>query len=356
MSTLSNNYTICPKTAVDCRNNAGDRDWRQTSTGKSPGNGEGASSANHRRPVNVAASLVTLNVLDGARCERMPGMVSLVWDGSRARSPRTMLSNSVASAQGIDFKFVSEQISVPTDWCFEEPHHVVVVHRGGLLQSMEIEFERGPSGPTVPEVGDVWVIPAGHRYAALAQGRTVQFCELTIPTATLADRELTPCIRHRDPLVHQLIERMSVVMDRDDATARLLTDSLAETLRLHLVDQFASGSARIQRRSGLNRQTRARVVEYLEDSLDAEISLAGLAELADMTVAEFSAAFTTTFHATPYQYVLDRRMQRAKTMLITTTIPITDIGVAVGFSTPSHFATTFKARVGMSPSSYRRNA
>lgn len=290
-----------------------------------------------------------------ANCERMSGMAMGVWDGSRARSPRTLLSSKVGSAHGIDFAFVSEHVSAPTDWCFDESHHVVVVHRSGRLRSMEVELDRGPSGPALPRVGDVWVIPAGHRYAALAQGHTVQFCELTIATAALGDRELTPRIRHRDPLVYQLIESMSTVIDRDDVTARLLSDSLAETLRLHLTDQFASGGARVQRRSGLNRQTRARVVEYLEDSLDAEISLSGLADLADMTVAEFSAAFATTFRTTPYQYVLDRRMQRAKTMLTTTTMPITDISAAVGFSTPSHFATTFRKRVGLAPSAYRRN-
>jgi AraC family transcriptional regulator len=267
-----------------------------------------------------------------------------------------MLSKTAACVQGIDFKFVSEQISSPTDWCFDESHHVVVVHRCGRLRSMEIEFDRGPSGPTLPQVGDVWVIPAGHRYAALAHGQTVQFCELSIPTATLADRELVPRIRHRDSLVHQLIDSVSSVIDRDDVTARLLTDSLAETLRLHLVDQFADGSDRVQRRRELRGQTSARLAEYLEYSLDSEISLAGLAKLADMPVAEFSAAFTATFHTTPYQFVLDRRMQRAKTLLITTTTSITDIGIAVGFSTPSHFATTFKNRIGMSPSTYRRHA
>lgn len=221
---------------------------------------------------------------------------------------------------------------------------------------MEIEFERGPSGPHTPRVGDIWVIPAEHRYAALAQGRVVQFCELTIPTATLADRDLTARTNHRDPLVHRLIERMSTVADRRDVTARLLIEALAETVRLHLVDQFGGGAVRRSRRRRFDRLTRARLMEYLEYSFDTEISLAALAELADMTVSEFSATFTADFGSTPYQFVLDRRIHRAKELLATTTMSITDIGMAVGFSTPSHFAQTFKNRVGMPPSIYRRNA
>ncbi len=70
--------------------------------------------------------------------------------------------------------------------------------------------------------------------------------------------------------------------------------------------------------------------------------LAALAELAEMTIAEFSAAFTAAFGTTPYQFVLDRRIHRAKKLLATTEMSITDIGMDVGFSTPSHFATTFK--------------
>lgn len=281
-------------------------------------------------------------------------MARSVWDGKRPRTPRTMLSNTGFTAGGVDFRFVSERIAAPTDWCFEEPHHVVVVHRGGRMQSMEIEFERGPSGRTVPQVGDVWVIPAGHRYAALAQGNTVHFCELRIPTALLGDRELMPRIRHRDPLVHQLIERMGSAVGRTDVFARLFTESLAETLRLHLTDQFAV--LRATRSAGLSRAARSRLIEYLDDSLDSEITLTTLAELTDMTVADFTKAFTAAFNTTPYQFVLDRRIARAKTMLATTTVSITDISTAVGFSTPSHFATTFKNRVGVTPSDYRRNA
>lgn len=266
-----------------------------------------------------------------------------------------MLSTTTASLQGIDFRFVSEQITAPTDWCFDEPHHIVVVHRSGRFRSMEIAFDRGPSGRTLPEVGDVWVIPAEHRYAALALGRTVEFCELTIPTGSLGDRELTPRIRHRDPLVHQLIERMRSMIDRTDVGARLFTESLAETLRLHLTDQLTLSNSRAPHRD-LDPPARARLLEFLEYSLDSEITLDALAAHAAMTVADFSRAFTAAFHTTPYQFVLDRRIQRAKTLLATTFESVTDISAAVGFSSPSHFATTFKARVGVTPSAYRRNA
>lgn len=94
-------------------------------------------------------------------------------------------------------------------------------------------------------------------------------------------------------------------------------------------------------------------MEYLSDNLDAEITLDTLAGLAGMPAGAFIRAFRKTFHTTPYQYVLDRRIGHAKTLLLTTSQSITEIAVAVGFSTPNHFATAFKRRVGVSPRGYR---
>ncbi|OMB79873.1 hypothetical protein A5746_06580 [Mycolicibacterium conceptionense] len=75
-----------------------------------------------------------------------------------------------------------------------------------------------------------------------------------------------------------------------------------------------------------------------------------------MSVGNFIKAFRDAFHTTPYQFLLDLRIDRAKTLLLTTSQTIAEIAVSVGFSTPSHFATAFRRRVGISPSSYRRRS
>ncbi|MEZ0362299.1 AraC family transcriptional regulator [Mycobacterium sp. pUA109] len=278
--------------------------------------------------------------------------VAKVWDGKRARSPRTLLAQHTTTVGELQMRFVTERVTQPTDWCYHEPHHVIVVHRRGRLRSIELEFERGPSGPALPAVGDVWVIPAEHRYAALGHGEQIEFCEITVPPSALGGREVRPRINHRDPLLHQLVERMGSVIGREDVLARMLEESLAETLRLHLSDGYTGRVRRAPRRA-LDPAMQASLVEYLEHSLDAEISVAALAAQAEMPVADFVKAFAAAFHTTPHQFLLDRRMARAKTLLATTDRSITEIGAAVGFGTPSHFATTFKRRVGVTPSAYR---
>ncbi|WP_131806204.1 helix-turn-helix domain-containing protein, partial [Mycolicibacterium conceptionense] len=169
---------------------------------------------------------------------------------------------------------------------------------------------------------------------------------------------LVPRVKHHDPPIHQMVERLHDVADRDDALARLLTDSIGETLRLLITDNYTETPPRRTeyRANVLDSATRSRLIEFLEDSLDSDVHLDSLAQLAGMPVQGFIGAFRRAFHTTPYQFLLDLRIDRAKTLLLTTSQTIAEIAVSVGFSTPSHFATAFRRRVGISPSSYRRRS
>ncbi|MDH6247953.1 AraC family transcriptional regulator [Mycobacterium sp. OTB74] len=102
-----------------------------------------------------------------------------------------------------------------------------------------------------------------------------------------------------------------------------------------------------------HREARSVVIEYLCDRSDSDIGVDELARLADMSVGNFIKAFRVAFHTTPYQFLLGQRIERAKTLLLTTEQSITEIALAVGFSTPNHFGTAFRRRVGVLPRTYR---
>ncbi|ORV19359.1 hypothetical protein AWB94_32370 [Mycolicibacterium canariasense] len=287
------------------------------------------------------------------------GAVGLqVWDGHRQRSERVVVAERGLRVHGLDFRFVAETITSPTDWCFQEPHHVFVVHRRGHLTSMEIEFEGGPSGHCLPRVGDVWVIPAEHRYAALVQGATVGFCEITVPAATFGDRELAPRVGYPDTLLHRLVERLAGQAHRDGAAATLFRQSLVQTMQLHISEHYPAQPppARADNVARhLDGRAQQIVVDYLQSELDSRIDLDELAALVGMTASVFLPAFSTAFGTTPHQYLIEQRIERAKALLWSSRASITEISAGVGFANPSHFATTFKQRVGVTPTAYRRN-
>lgn len=251
----------------------------------------------------------------------------------RPRSPGLAVERRYVVARGLVFTFTTDQLPRPD-------RHVVYVYLGGAEHLTP---------------GDIWWRPAGSSGEALFLGDAVRHCEIAIPVRTLADVAPLPRAKFRDLLVHHLVEELCRLGDRDDETARLLTDSIAESL-LQVIKAKCTQAPLVPReRRILDAPTRKAVVEYLDVSLGSRIRLDSLAGLAGMSVPAFISAFRQSFHATPYQYLLDRRIERAQTLLLTPSRSIAEIAESVGFTTPGHFATAFKRRVGISPSAYRRS-
>ncbi|OBK05082.1 AraC family transcriptional regulator, partial [Mycolicibacterium conceptionense] len=190
----------------------------------------------------------------------------------------------------------------------------------GAMHSMQTALDWGPSGRMLPTVGDIWWKPVGVPCAALVQGDVAGYCEIAIPRRVIGETTLVPRVKHHDPPIHQMVERLHDVADRDDALARLLTDSIGETLRLLITDNYTETPPRRTeyRANVLDSATRSRLIEFLEDSIDSEITLETLAQQAKMSVGNFIKAFRDAFHTTPYQFLLDLRIDRAKTLLLTT--------------------------------------
>jgi AraC-like DNA-binding protein len=93
----------------------------------------------------------------------------------------------------------------------------------------------------------------------------------------------------------------------------------------------------------------------LVDSRYAEpLDLQELARAAHVSPRHFSRSFRRTFGETPYQYLLTRRLERARHLLRTSELRVSEICFAVGFTSVGSFTTTFRRHVGVSPTAYRR--
>ena len=93
----------------------------------------------------------------------------------------------------------------------------------------------------------------------------------------------------------------------------------------------------------------------LVDSAYAEpLDLEALARAAHVSPRHFSRSFRRTFGETPHQYLLTRRLERARHLLRTTDLQVAEVCLAVGFTSVGSFTSTFRRRVGVSPTAYRR--
>jgi AraC family transcriptional regulator len=279
-----------------------------------------------------------------------------VWDGIRPRSGRDVVVRHQERIGQLGVLAATENLDAPTDWAFEEDHHVIVVHLGGRLDRMECEFAVGPSGPVLPSRGDVWMIPAACRYAALAQGERAEFVELSVPTALLADAPLTARVRHRDDVVFGAAARLfELIRHTNGDLARMAAHEVGDALDRHLRQMYGHRERTPGGRT-LSASDRNRLVDAIRGQLDAEQSLAGLASLVGLDVRRFTGAFQQAFGQSPWQYVMRARLDEAARRLWYGEEPVTEVALATGFASPSHFATAFARRFGVPPTRYRAAA
>ena len=97
-----------------------------------------------------------------------------------------------------------------------------------------------------------------------------------------------------------------------------------------------------------------RAAAYIEEHYESDITLPELAELAGMSRYHFCRAFRAAFGESPIRYLNHFRVERAKLMLCSTDLSVSEVASLSGFNDPSNFSRIFKRLVSLSPSRYRR--
>jgi AraC family transcriptional regulator len=138
--------------------------------------------------------------------------------------------------------------------------------------------------------------------------------------------------------------------------SRLHAEAFALILLEHLRRVAGDTQPEVPKRSILlPRGNLARVLEYMNENANKDLSLVTLADLAAMSVSHFARSFKTTLGITPHCYLLQGRVERAKSLLAACEQPIAEIALECGFASQAHFTTVFRRITGMTPRSFRRS-
>ena len=138
-------------------------------------------------------------------------------------------------------------------------------------------------------------------------------------------------------------------------SANQLTLSTASTLLLtHLVQHYSNVQWTLPTvTGGLSPFVLRNVLGFIEENLAQPLTLADLAAQASLSEFHFARMFRQSMQMAPHQYVMQRRMEKAKSLVRHTGKPLTEIALACGFSSASHFSNRFRAATGLTPSQLR---
>lgn len=157
-----------------------------------------------------------------------------------------------------------------------------------------------------------------------------------------------------DPGITDVARQVLGELENPGLGTRLFADTIARALALILVRRHstASGAAASARVEMTARQLRL-TTDFIEAHLDEDLTLESISAAPEMSPFRFARAFRKATGHSPRQYVIARRIERAKELLRATDLEIVDVANRVGFATQSHFTTIFGRRCGTTPRRYR---
>ncbi len=166
-----------------------------------------------------------------------------------------------------------------------------------------------------------------------------------------ADRiELIEQRRSTDPTLRHIALALRAGIQTGDALDRMYGEAISTALAVHLLRKYSAAVLEPKRQyGGLPREKLVRAVEYIQDQLDTDLTVSGIAQAVYISPYHFAKLFKESTGQSPYQYVVEARVRKAKELLTTSKFTISEVAQHVGFADQSHLTRHFKRVFGLPP-------
>jgi AraC family transcriptional regulator len=212
--------------------------------------------------------------------------------------------------------------------------------------------------------GDIDIVPAGTPCVwepdgpdtALIVGMDPDLLtEATEELGLNADRlEILNRFQIRDAQIEHICWALKAEMEVGFPTGRLFLDSLSTALAAVMVRRHSSHAiVPFPSNQSLSGRSLRQALSYIEDNLKRDLSLSEIAQAADVSVTHLKTAFRQMTGTPVHQYVIQRRVERAKILLAAGKCSISEVAQETGFAHQSHLAKHMRRLLGYSPKAVR---
>jgi AraC-like DNA-binding protein len=158
-----------------------------------------------------------------------------------------------------------------------------------------------------------------------------------------------------DPVLHQMTRMILPSLNKAHALEELFLDYFRLLFCAHVAGKYAPSFTKIKNyRGGLAPWQRRRATELLREHIDGSVKLSVLAGECGLSVSHFARSFRQSFATSAHHYLILLRVERAKSLLTNSILPLSEVAFQSGFSDQAAFSRTFKAVVGAPPGQWRR--
>ncbi len=241
---------------------------------------------------------------------------------------------------------------------------VIVAYRHGITQ-MQRRFE-GAWSRARCSPGDLslltrsqwshwhWTdrIEVSHVYLS---ERFVSAIAAEVTNRTAAEVRLHDLLRVQDPVLWAAVDAISREASTAQAGAAVYVEAVATQLVVHLLRNYASvkvaDSAAVAKLSAAQRRL---IEEYVDARLHEPLCLEQMAAAAGLGVWSFTRRFRESFGCTPHHFLVARRVDRARQLLLQSKMAVKEVACASGFADQAHMTRVFKERLRTTPGALRR--
>ena len=163
-------------------------------------------------------------------------------------------------------------------------------------------------------------------------------------------------VRAEDPIIPLYLKMLESELQGEGLGERLYIDSIRTQLAIHLLRRYANVEFRPPKLGSLSPRLRRMMTEFIDQNLSENITLEDLAGLAGLSSYHFSRKFKADLGIAPHAYVLSRRIDRAKSLLNSSRLPLKLVAAECGFTDQSHLSRVFRKFLGVTPKNFRDSA
>jgi AraC family transcriptional regulator len=171
----------------------------------------------------------------------------------------------------------------------------------------------------------------------------------------ISDLKFTPGVGVMDHVVGELTRLLLPAFDNPDHVSQLFADHISLALGTHIAHAYGGmRSVAAPSRGGLATWQERRAKELMSANLQRDVSIADVATECSLSAGHFARAFRRSTGLSPYQWLLQHRIDEAHGLLRDRRLSLAEIARACGFADQSHFTKAYTRLRGITPGAWRR--